>query len=146
MASPPYCRSGREFFGEVSRLLATHKVAVRRGQPGNHRQQDVVERFTRTLSEALFSSQCAKEMLLAERGSSERSSAWVSRLPAVIKAITNTPTRLTGKKPVEAIKGKSVTAKASLLSITPERPILPPNVLVRYLYASGKLGRWQKGY
>ena len=120
-------------------MLATHKVSVRRGQPGNHRQQGVVERFNRTLSEALFSNQYAKEMLLVERGSSERSSEWVSRLPAVIKAINNTPTHLTGKKPVDAIKGKLVTAKASLPSITPERPILPPNVLVRYLYTPGEL-------
>ena len=109
----------REFFGEVSRLLATHKVSVRHGQPGNHRQQGVVERFNRTLSEALFSSKYDKEMLLAERGSSERSSEWVSRLPAVIKAINNTPTRLTGEKPVDTIKGKSVTAKASLPSNYP---------------------------
>ena len=122
----------------MSRLLTIHKVSIRRGQPGNHRQQGVVERFNRTLSEALFSNQYAKEMLLAERGS-ERSSEWFSRLPAVIKAINNTLTWLTGKKPVDAIKGKSVTAKASLPFITPELPILPPNAQVRHLYAAGEL-------
>ena len=54
---------GSEFFGEVSRLLATHKVSVRRGQPDNHRQQGIVERLSRTLAERLFGAQYAQEML-----------------------------------------------------------------------------------
>ena len=46
---------------------------------------------------------------------------------------------MTGKKPVDAIKTKTVTAKPSLPSTTPEMPILGPSVLVRYLYSPGEL-------
>lgn len=43
-------------------------------------------------------------MLLAARGSSERSAEWVARLPAVVLALNNEVTRLTGKKAIDAIK------------------------------------------
>src|SRR6202042_1834397 len=32
---------GREFMGSVSQLLAKHKVQIRRGQAGNHREQGI---------------------------------------------------------------------------------------------------------
>jgi len=64
---------GREFMGAFSQLLAKHNVQVRRGAADNHRQQGIVELFNRTLAERLFGHQYAQEMLLAARGSSERS-------------------------------------------------------------------------
>ena len=82
-------------------------------------------------------------MLLSARGSSERSAEWVGRLSAVIKALNDEETRLTGFKPSIAIKDKSVTQKPSV-PITPERPIIGPNVLVRYLFANGELGGGSK--
>ena len=78
-------------------------------------------------------------MLFAEHNAKERSTELVNRLPAVIKALNNEPTRLTGKKPIDAIKNKSVAAKPSLPSTTPEKPILGPSALVCYLYSSGEL-------
>ena len=108
---------------------------MRRAVAENHRQQGIVERFNQTLVERLFSAQYAQEML---RGSSERSAEWVARLPAVIKALNDEPTRLTGRKPSIAIKDKSVMQKPSM-PVTPESPILGPSVLVRYLYANGEL-------
>ena len=116
--------------GAVSQLLATHNVQVHRGQVGNHRQQGIVERFNRTLAERLFGDQYAQELLFAERSSSERSSEWVGRLPAVIKALNNEPTRLTGRKPLIAINDKSVTQNPSMPA-TPECPILGSNALVQ---------------
>ena len=64
---------GREFMGAFSQLLAKHNVQVQRGAADNHRQQGIVERFNRTLAERLFGHQYTQKMLLATRGSSERS-------------------------------------------------------------------------
>lgn len=130
---------GREFFGEVSQLMVKHNVHVRRGQAGNHRQQGIVERWNRTLAERLFGHQYAQELLLAARGSSERSVAWVRTLPQVIAALNNERTQLTGKKPVDAIKEFRVTQNPSRPAYRTsglEEPILSPDITVRYLYAS----------
>ena len=70
---------GREFMGPVSQLLAKHSVEVRRGRVGDHRDQGIVERWNRTLSERLFGHQYAQEMRLPVGG---RSTEWVQRLPA----------------------------------------------------------------
>ena len=51
---------GREFMGAVSQLLARHNVEVRRGRVGSHRDQGIVERWNRTLSERLFGHQYAR--------------------------------------------------------------------------------------
>jgi hypothetical protein len=45
---------GREFMGAVSQLLAKHNTQVRRGRVDIHRNQNIVERFNRTLAERLF--------------------------------------------------------------------------------------------
>ena len=72
----------------------------------------------------------------------QRSTAWVKRLPDVVRALNNEVTRLIGKTPADAIKKKGVVAKPS----TPySRPVglnerkLPSNVTVRYLYQPGEL-------
>jgi len=129
--------------GAFSQLCAKHNVQVRRGAADNHRQQGIVERFNRTLAKRLFGHQYAQEMLLAARGSSERSIEWVTRIPAVVAALNGEVTRLTGKKPSEAIKARPVAQKPS--STVPGRtigfdePLLPSDTLVRYLYAPGEL-------
>ena len=134
--------AGREFMGSVNQLLAKHNVQVRRGIVGNHREQGIVERFNRTLAERLFGAQYAQEMLLAARGSFERSAEWVLALPEVVSALNNEPTRLTGKKPSEAIRSSSVPHKHSLpakRAIGIEEPLIPSTARVRYLYAPGEL-------
>ena len=82
-------------------------------------------------------------MLLAARGSSERSIEWVTRLPAVVAALNGEVTRLTGKKPSGAIKARSVAQKPSSTvlgrTIGLGEPLLPYDALVRYLYAPGEL-------
>ena len=97
-----------------------------------------MERFNRTLAERLFGHQYAVEMNLP----SGRSTAWVKRLLDVVSALNNEVTRLTGKKPAQAIKEKAVSAKPA----TPYMPAvgvyekkLPPQVHVRYLYYPGEL-------
>ena len=67
----------------------------------------------------------------------QRSTEWVKRLPEVVSDLNNEVTRLTGKKPAQAIKEKSVYS----IPATPySRPVgvnetkLPTLVNVRYLY------------
>jgi hypothetical protein len=40
--------AGREFMGDVTRLMTKHNVSVSRADAGNHRAQALVERFNRT--------------------------------------------------------------------------------------------------
>jgi hypothetical protein len=129
---------GREFMGAVNKLMESKNVQIRRGEPGLHRAQGIVERFSRTLAERLFGHQYAQEILLEARGKNVRSVEWVARLPAVIKALNNESTRLTGKKPAEAIKLKEVVVSSSQPSRGQEH-LLTPDVKVRYLYQPGEL-------
>ena len=98
-----------------------------------------MERFNRTLAEQLFGHQQAQELLM---DSDERSRQWVNRLPEVISALNNEVTRLTNKKPIDAIKTNMVKSKASTVS---KRPIgldeerLTDDVNVTYLYQPGEL-------
>ena len=99
---------GREFMGVVNTLLKKHNTKIRRGRINIHRDQAIVERFNRTISERLFNHQYAQEMLL----NGKRSVEWVSRLSSVVEALNNEKTRLIGLKPKDAIELKTVLQKA----------------------------------
>ena len=75
---------GREFMGEVTKEMENHGVRIRRGNVNVHRDQGIVERFNKTLSERLFSFQYSQEMNMK---SGERSRKRVSRLPKVVSAL-----------------------------------------------------------
>ena len=92
--------------GSVSQLLVKHSVQVRRGRVDIHRDQSIVERFNRMLVERLFGHQYTQEMRLP---SGERSTEWVKQLPSVVATLNEEVTRLTGKKPSDAIKAKTLT-------------------------------------
>ena len=135
---------GREFMGEVNKLMKSKNVKIRRGEKALHRSQAIVERFNRTLAEKLFGHQYAQEYLSAAASSkssnarsSSRSREWVARLPDVINSLNKESTRLTGKTPLEAIKLPEVKH----LSSSKSRPesLLPRGVKVRYLYQPGEL-------
>src|SRR6218665_3976860 len=131
---------GREFMGAVNQLLAKHNVQVRRGRVGSHREQGIVERFNRTLAERLFGAQYAQELLMAARGSSERSADWVRALPEVLAALNDEVTRLLGKKPADAIKASKVACQPSLpanRAVGLREPLLDSDTLLRYLYQPG---------
>ena len=135
---------GREFMGEVNKLMKSKNVQIRRGEKALHRSQAIVERFNRTLAEKLFGHQYAQEFLSAAAtsgGSNARSKEWVARLPRVITALNKEPTRLIGlKAPLEAIKLSDVKQISSSKS-TKSRPesLLPRGIKVRYLYQPGEL-------
>lgn len=124
--------AGREFFGDVIKLLNKNNVQIRRGIPGVHRQQALVERFNRTLAERLFGHQYYQELMY-----DERSREWVKRLPEVVKGLNNEKTRLIGRKPAEAIKDTNV--ERIDYKYKRKNTKLSHNVLVRYLYAPGEL-------
>ena len=130
---------GREFMGSVSKEMENHKTTIGRGRVELHKDQAIVERFNRTLAERLFGHQYVIEMLLP---SGQRSTVWVKRFPDVVEALNKEVTRLTGKKPADAVKDKAVSAK---LSTPYSRPVgvnekkLASNENVRYLYHPGEL-------
>ena len=133
---------GRELLGSVTKIMQNNKTAIRSRRTEIHRDQAIVERFNRTLAERLFGYQYAVEMNMKDKQAGQRSTEWVKRLPEVVAALNNEVTRLTGKKPAEAIKEKSVYSKPA----TPySRPVgvnekkLTPQVNVRYLYQPGEL-------
>ena len=129
---------GREFMGEVNKLMNSKNVKIRSGEKALHRSQAIVERFNRTLAEKLFGHQYAQEILLESRGSNARSREWVARLPDVINSLNKESTRLTGKAPLEAIKLLEVKHLSSKSRPKPES-LLPRGVKVRYLYQPGEL-------
>ena len=99
-----------------------------------HRDQGIVEHFNRTLAEQLFGHQYAQEMWLP---SSQRSTEWVVRLPAVVSTLNGELTQLTGKKPRDAISIKMVVQKPSAPAAIPvglKEQKLPSGVGVRDLY------------
>ena len=131
---------GREFMGKVNEVMKKHKVDIRRGLPGQHRAQAIVERFNRTLAERLFGHQYSQEILMEARGRKNvRSTEWVGRLPDVIRALNSEETRLIGMKPVDAIKKKKIETMSSAPQKLKNEIEIPGNVRLRYLYAPGEL-------
>lgn len=119
---------GKEFKGVFNQLLLKHRVTIRRGIPGNHRSQALVENMNKQLSERLFSYQYHREIT-----SSTRNTEWVRRLPSVIRAMNEEEHN--GLKPVKAIKQKEITVSPTT---TKNYKLLPLDLTVRYLYAPGE--------
>jgi transposase InsO family protein len=136
--------AGREFMGDVTRLMTKHNVSVSRADAGNHRAQALVERFNRTLAEKLFTVQYAQEILKEARQEKDvRSREWVNNLQVVVKELNNTKTRLIKMTPEEAIKKdnvESVTRSAKDQVDKNEQVIdLGPHEKVRYLLEPGEI-------
>ena len=89
---------GKEFYGDVTKLMEKHDVIIQRGDPSQHRSQGIVERFNKTLADRLFSYQYHKELEDPSKSNRE----WVFRLQNVVSSLNNENTRLIGMKPVDA--------------------------------------------
>ena len=128
---------GKEFYGDVTKLMEKHDVTIQRGDPSQHRSQGIVERFNRTLADRLFSFQYHKELGNPSKSNRE----WVSRLQNVVSALNNEKTRLIGMKPVDAIKQTLVKQGFSQPVKDYEEKLLDvgTKIKVRYLYKPGEL-------
>ena len=91
---------GKEFYGDLTKLMEKHDVMIQRGNPSQHRSQGIIERYNRTLADRLFSYQYHKELEDPSKSNRE----WVSRLQNVVSTLNNKKTRLIRMKPVDAIK------------------------------------------
>ena len=130
---------GKEFYGDVTKLMEKHDVIIQRGDPSQHRSQGIVERFNRTLADRLFTYQYHKELEDPSKGNRE----WVSRLQNVVSALNNEKTRLIGMKPADAIKQTLVEQGFSQPSKEYEEKLLDIGTKVRYLYEPGELEGYQ---
>ena len=130
---------GKEFYGDTIKLMEKHDVMIQRGDASQHRSQGIVERFNRTLTDRLFSYQYHKELEDPSKSNRE----WVSRLQNVVSSLNNEKTRLTGMKPVDAIKQTLVEQGFSQPVREYEEKLLDVGTKVRYLYEPGELEGYQ---
>ena len=130
---------GKEFYGDVTKLMEKHVVIIQRGDPSQHRSQGIVERFNRTLADRLFRYQYHKEFEDPSKSNRE----WVSRLQNVVSSLNNEKTRLIGMKPVDAIKQTLVEQGFSQPVKEYEEKLLNVGTKVRYLYEPGELEGYQ---
>ena len=133
---------GKEFYRDTTKLMEKHDVIIQCGNPSQHCSQGIVERFNRMLADRLFSYQYHKELEDPSKSNRE----WVSRLQNVVSALNNEKTRLTGMKPVNAIKQTLVEQGFSQPAKEYEEKLLDIGTEVRYLYEPGELeGKIYKG-
>ena len=125
----------KEFYRDVTKLMEKYDVIIQRGDPSQNRSQGIVERFNRTLSDRLFSYQYHKELEDPLKSNRE----WVSRLQNVVSTLNDEKTRLTGMKPVDAIKQTLVKQGFSQPVKGYEEKLLNVGTKVRYLYEPGEL-------
>ena len=136
------CDDGKEFYGDVTKLMNEHDVIIQRGDPSQHRSQGIVERFNKTLADRLFSYQYHKEFEDPSKSNRE----WVGRLQTVVGALNNEKTRLIDMKPVDAIKKTLVKQGFSQPMKGDDETLLDVGTSVRYLYEPGELeGQIYKG-
>ena len=130
---------GKEFYGDVTKLMEKHDVIIQRGDPSQHRSQGIVERFNRTLADRLFTYQYHKELEDPSKSNRE----WVFILQNVVSSLNNEKTRLIGMSPVDAIKQTLVKQGFSQPTKDYEEKLLDVGTKVRYLYESGELEGYQ---
>ena len=126
---------GKDFYGDVTKLMEKHDVMIQRGDPSQHRSQGIMERFNRTLADRLFSYQYHKELEDPSKSNRE----WVSRLQNVVSVLNNEKTRLIRMKPIDTIKQTLVKQGFSQPVKDYEEKLVDVGAKVRYLYESGEL-------
>ena len=100
---------GSEFKGYCEKILKEHGTKFQKAK--SKCTVGIVERYNRTLTEKLFRSQDASDLLTLHMNG--RSRAWVKNLLIVVEDINNSITRQLGISPVEAIEKNTVIAKPS---------------------------------
>ena len=130
---------GKEFYGDITKLMEKHDVIIQHGDPSQHHSQGIVERFNRTLADRLFTYQHHKEL----KDPSKSNREWVSRLQNVVGTLNNEKTRMIGMKPVDAIKQTLVNQGFCQPVREYEEKLLNVGTKVRYLYEPGELEGYQ---
>ena len=126
---------GTEFKGVVTSAFTKHGTEIRRGVTNLHRNQAVVERFNRTLSERVFAWQYDKEMKTGER-----CREWVKIIDKIVSSLNNDTNRMTGLSPAEAMKANTVPVRLPVHDTSAAgATVLEPQTIVRYLYEPGEL-------
>jgi hypothetical protein len=129
---------GPEFRGDCEKLMREHGVKIQKAK--SKPTMGIVERYNRTLTEKLFPSQDASDLLTLHLD--RRSRAWVRNLPIVVEYINNSITYQLGISPTVAIEKEEVFALPSKPRNGPigyEEEQLFYNDLVRYLLEPGEL-------
>ena len=127
---------GKEFMGEVSKLMKSKGVVIRTGRVDIHKDQAIVERFNKTLAERLFSHQYNEEIKTGKQNT-----RWVKILPSVVQVINNESTKLIRMKPSKAVTLDRVKSKPSTPYHRPvgeDEKVLPIGTTVRFLYEPGE--------
>ena len=125
---------GRNFYGDRTKLMEKHDLLIQRGDPSQHRSQEIMERFNRTLADRLFSYQYHKELEDPSKSNRE----WVSRLQNVVSTLNNERTRSIGMKPIDAIKETLVKQGFSQPVKDYKEKLLDVGTKVRCLYEPGE--------
>ena len=86
-------RSWPRIHGRCNVRNGETQTSIRRGRTEIHRDQAIMERFNRTLTERLLGHQYAVEMRLPAE---QRFTAWVTRLFNAVSALNNKAARLIG--------------------------------------------------
>ena len=145
------CDQGREFMGEMSKIMEEHNVTIRLIGAYSHRGLAIVDRFCKTLAEMLYKIQYSVESISADP---KLIRAWVKYLPEVIDYLNNYPTRLIRAPgsskwvvaPIKAIKLEKVESRPSTKYKRPvgkyEENKLKKDDIVRYLLANAE---WEGG-
>src|SRR5437764_1502393 len=123
---------GSEFKGECEKILGEHGTRFQKAK--SKYTMGIVERYNRTLTEKLFRSQDASDLLTLHLNKISR--VWVRNLPIVAEYINNSITCQLGISPAEAIGKNMVIAKPSYHrdgSVGFDEEKLTGDALVRYL-------------
>ena len=119
--------NGSEFKGEVTKLLETHNVDIRRATTKyRHTHTTSVESFNKVLEGLLFKPMDPQEL----QNSKKVSKIWVKNLDPAVKRLNNTVPSTIGMKPKDAIKLDTVPLDKKY----PEETVLLEDGLYRYLY------------
>ena len=122
------CDNGREFKGDVTKILEKQEVKIRRVTTKyKHTHTAFVKALNKILAERLFKAQDVQELNDPKKVSSK----WVKHLYGLVDELNDTETEMIGMKPKDAIKLKEFPP-VTRESYPPEE-VLPEDGLYRYL-------------
>ena len=127
------CDNGREFKGEVTKMLEKHEVKIRQVTTKYaHNHTAFVEPLNKILAERLFKVQDAQELNDPECVSA----TWVKHLYGLADELNDTETEMIGMKPKDAIVLDQVPLVAR--EAYPPEEVLPEDGLYQYLLQPGE--------